>query len=38
LKGGVPGDLYVTLELRVPENVTPEAKELYERLRRARGA
>ena len=38
LKGGVPGDLYVTLELRVPENVTPEAKELYERLRRARSA
>jgi DnaJ-class molecular chaperone len=37
LKGGVPGDLYVTLELRVPENVTPEAKELYERLRRLRG-
>jgi DnaJ-class molecular chaperone len=38
LKGGVPGDLYVTLELRVPENVTPEAKELYERLRRLRSA
>ncbi len=38
LKGGLPGDLYVTLELRVPETVTPEAKELYEGLRRARGA
>ena len=38
LKGGVPGDLYITLELRAPENVTPEVKELYERLRRARGA
>ena len=38
LKGGLPGDLYVTLELRVPENVTPEAKKLYDGLRRARGA
>jgi len=38
LKGGVPGDLYVTLELRAPEKVTPEVKELYERLRRARSA
>jgi DnaJ-class molecular chaperone len=37
LKGGLPGDLYVTLELRVPEIVTPEAKAMYERLRRLRG-
>lgn len=37
-KGGVPGDLYATLELRVPEKLTPEVRELYERLRRVRGA
>jgi molecular chaperone DnaJ len=38
LKHGVAGDLYATLEIRVPEKVTPEVKDLYERMRRARGA
>ena len=36
LKGGVGGDLYATLEIRVPEQVTPEVRSLYERLRAAR--
>jgi DnaJ-class molecular chaperone len=36
LKGGVPGDLYATLEIRVPEGVTEEVRGLYERLRTAR--
>ena len=36
LKGGVPGDLYATLEIRVPDTITPEMSSLYERLRDAR--
>src|SRR5207302_8187398 len=36
LQGGVPGDLYATLELRVPDTITPEISSLYERLRDAR--
>ena len=36
LKGGVGGDLYATLEIRVPDQVTPEVRSLYERLRAAR--
>ncbi|MDQ6710760.1 MAG: DnaJ domain-containing protein [Candidatus Dormibacteraeota bacterium] len=38
LKDGVPGDLYATLEIRTPDQVTPEMRELYERLRQARSA
>ncbi len=38
LKEGVPGDLYATVEIRVPEKLTPEVRELYERLKKARGA
>ena len=36
LKGGVPGDLYATLEIRLPDTITPEIRALYERLREAR--
>ena len=36
LKGGVAGDLYATLEIRVPEQLTDEVRGLYERLRTAR--
>ncbi len=36
LKGGVPGDLYATLEIRVPDSITPEIQSIYERLRAAR--
>jgi len=36
LKGGVPGDLYATLEIRVPDTIPPEISSLYERLRDAR--
>jgi DnaJ-class molecular chaperone len=36
LKGGVPGDLYATLEIRVPDTITPEIRSLYERLSEAR--
>jgi DnaJ-class molecular chaperone len=36
LKAGVPGDLYGTLEIRVPEQVNAETRELYERLRKSR--
>jgi len=36
LKAGVPGDLYATLELRIPEPITPALRELYERVRQAR--
>ena len=36
LKGGVPGDLYATLEIRVPDQLTPEQRSLYERLKAAR--
>lgn len=38
LKDGVPGDLYATLEIRTPDQVTPEMRALYERLRQARSA
>jgi DnaJ-class molecular chaperone len=37
LKGGVGGDLYATLEIKVPDEVTSEIRNLYERLRSARG-
>lgn len=37
LKEGVPGDLYATVEIRVPETITAERRELYERLRKTRG-
>ncbi len=38
LKGGVAGDLYATLEVRVPDTIMPEIRSLYERLREARNA
>jgi DnaJ-class molecular chaperone len=38
LKGGVPGDLYGTLEIRVPDQVDAETRELYERLRKSRSS
>jgi DnaJ-class molecular chaperone len=36
LKEGVPGDLYATLEIRLPEPVTPELQDLYQAIRKAR--
>lgn len=36
LKDGLPGDLYATLEIRTPEQITPAMRELYERLRKER--
>ena len=38
LKDGVPGDLYATLEIRTPSEITPAMLELYERLRKERTA
>jgi molecular chaperone DnaJ len=38
LKDGVPGDLYATLEIRLPEPITPELRELYEGIRKTRPA
>jgi DnaJ-class molecular chaperone len=38
LKDGVPGDLYATLEIRTPDEITPAMLELYERLRKERTA
>ena len=38
LKDGVPGDLYATLEIRIPDEITPAMLELYERLRKERTA
>lgn len=38
IKEGLPGDLYATVEIRVPDRVTAETRELYERLRKERGA
>jgi DnaJ-class molecular chaperone len=38
LKGGVAGDLYATLEIRVPDQVSAPLKEIYERLRAVRSA
>ena len=36
LKEGVAGDLYATLEIRIPELITPPLRELYEGIRKAR--
>jgi len=36
LKDGVAGDLYATLELRLPEPMTPALRELYDGIRKAR--
>jgi len=36
LKDGLPGDLYVTLEIRIPEPITPAIHDLYEAIRKAR--
>jgi DnaJ-class molecular chaperone len=38
LKGGVAGDLYATLEIRLPEPITPQLQDLYQRIRKARTA
>jgi DnaJ-class molecular chaperone len=38
LKDGVAGDLYATLEIRIPEPVTPPLRELYEGIRKARSS
>src|SRR5579884_1392733 len=38
LRGGKRGDLYAELDLRLPEPMPPEARELAERLRAARSA
>ncbi len=37
LKDGVPGDLYATLEIRLPE-MSPQIQQLYEEIRKARTA
>src|SRR5207302_11179229 len=36
LKDGLPGDLYATLEIRIPESITPALHDLYEGIRKAR--
>jgi len=36
LKDGLPGDLYATLEIRIPEPITPALHDLYEGIRQAR--
>ena len=36
LKDGVAGDLYATLEIRIPEPITPPLRDLYEGIRKAR--
>jgi DnaJ-class molecular chaperone len=36
LKDGLPGDLYATLEIRIPEPITPTVRDLYEGIRKAR--
>ena len=36
LKDGLPGDLYATLEIRIPEPITPPLHDLYEGIRKAR--
>jgi DnaJ-class molecular chaperone len=36
LKDGVPGDLYATLEIRIPEPITPSLHDMYEEIRKAR--
>jgi len=38
LKDGVPGDLYATIEIRTPDEITPAMRELYEQLRKERTA
>jgi molecular chaperone DnaJ len=36
LKDGLSGDLYATLEIRVPQPITPTLRDLYEGIRKAR--
>src|SRR6184192_1183326 len=36
LKDGVAGDLYATLEIRLPEPITPELRNLYQEIRKTR--
>src|ERR1700738_3028823 len=36
LRDGVPGDLYATLEIRIPEPITEPLRNLYEEIRKAR--
>src|SRR6266516_3794935 len=36
LKDGLPGDLYATLEIRIPEPITPALRDLYEEIRKTR--
>jgi len=36
LKNGLAGDLYATLEIRLPEPITPELRDLYQGIRKAR--
>ena len=36
LKDGVAGDLYATLEIRIPQPITPPLRDLYEGIRKAR--
>jgi DnaJ-class molecular chaperone len=36
LKDGIAGDLYATLEIRLPETITPQLRDLYEGIRRTR--
>lgn len=36
LKDGVPGDLYATLEVRLPEPITPKLRDLYQSIRETR--
>lgn len=38
LKDGIAGDLYATLEIRLPEPLTPKLHELYEGIRQARSS
>ncbi len=37
LKGGVPGDLYATLQIRIPESIPPKVRELYGEIKAAAG-
>jgi len=36
LRDGVPGDLYATLEIRIPEPITEPMRNLYEEIRKTR--
>ena len=38
LKDGVAGDLYATLEIRIPQPITPPLRDLYEGIRKARSS